>query len=82
MYTPDIIPKEYHRICKRFFCGKQQSAIPPLIESDYFVYFDSTSKANILNDYFADSSTLVDPPDLMAILSLDRNLSSLIGGNI
>ncbi len=33
-----------------------------MIETD-IVYSYSTSKANLLNDYFADSSTLVDRPD-------------------
>ncbi len=57
----ETLPKEYHRICKRFFRGTSQSSFPALIKMIKFVS-DALSKAILLNIFFATNSCLYPPP--------------------
>ncbi len=63
---PETSAKAYHRICKRFLNGKTYEAIPSLIEGNV-VYSDPVSKANLLNDFFAENAHLDSEPEGFAL---------------
>ena len=63
-------PKDWWKVLKSFIKPNQSCSIPPLIKDDV-TFEDDIDKANILNDYFADQTSLdethanlpPDPPD-------------------
>ena len=63
-------PKDWWKVLKSFIKPNQSSSIPPL-NKDGVTFEDDNDKANILNDYFADQTSLdethatlpPDPPD-------------------
>ncbi|MCG8077918.1 MAG: reverse transcriptase family protein, partial [Candidatus Thiodiazotropha taylori] len=50
-------PKDYWKTLKQFIKPHQSTSLPPLVNNDT-VLEDDTDKANILNDYFAQQTTL------------------------
>jgi hypothetical protein len=66
LQDPETVPKEYHKLCKRFFYGKSQNGIPPIIDNT-IIHASPISKATVLNNYFAENSTLIEPTDAFAL---------------
>ena len=55
----NLQPKDYWRTLKQFIKPQQRSSIPPL-NADGIILDDDTDKANFLNDYFTQQTSLDD----------------------
>ena len=56
-----VTPKDYWKIAKSLLGQKAKSGIPTLKDNGN-LYVTSIEKAYLLNEFFADQSTIVDPP--------------------
>ena len=72
-------PKDYWRTLKQFIKPQQRSSVPPL-KTDDSIIDDETDKANLLNDYFTQQTSLDDTHASLPATPLENNstLNSLI----
>ena len=75
----NLQPKDYWRTLKQFIKLQQRSSIPPL-NADDVILDDDTDKANLLNDYFTQQTSLDDTHTSLLATPLENTntLSSVI----
>ena len=75
--NPETVSKEYHKLCKQFFHGKLDRGVPSIIDNDQ-IHASPVSKANVLNDYFANNSTMNEPPEGFAFPPMQFKTDSIL----
>ena len=68
----NLQPKDYWRTLKQFIKPQQRSSIPPL-NADGIILDDDTDKANFLNDYFTQQTSLDDTHASLPATPLENN---------
>ena len=79
LLASNLQPKDYWRTLKQFIKPQQRSSIPPL-NADDVILDDDTDKANLLNDYFTQQTSLDDTHASLPATPLENTntLSSVI----